>query len=520
MKYSGKTGVFVPAAALLLLLFSACGGDNGGSRSPDNQATSISISVSPSAEIRAGSAVTLTVNVTPSGAAFNWPSAAEVQGDYTPPASGNQATWRPPATAGSYRFTVTSADRSKSGAATVTVLPDIEFDPSQAEEIDAVVIENDAGEVLERRTFTFTALGGWNASIADVASVNNAAASLRASGAAIMNDSAGCYIEGQASGAGAGTYTVTIVCRQNLSGGSRLFELVISTDYENITIQITQKPALLWSDPVAVNHQGARHTELYGINNDGWIIGEFYDSSTGIRRAFVRNGGVDTLIAPDMPGSVYALGINDAGRILGHYEDGYFLRTENGEYRNIGEYPEAYRTYYTGLNNADLLVGYRMDSNGYARGFIKNGETFTEVAHPDASSAGCALYRPCGTIVTGINNAGHLVGHYTDSAGYARGFLRNDGGYTTIDYPDDPRSMTYVEGINNSGLAAGYFYDSAGYARGFVRDEGRFIVIEHPVAKANADISAGTYIYGINDGNRIAGWFDDGEKSQGFSLSR
>ena len=59
------------------------------------------------------------------------------------------------------------------------------------------------------------------------------------------------------------------------------------------------------------------------------------------------------------------------------------------------------------------------------------------------------------------------------------------------------------------------------YVIGFVTDRNRRFVedgmVEHPDAAAAGE---GTYVYGINNSGRMAGWFDDGEKAHGFLLSR
>ena len=94
-----------------------------------------------------------------------------------------------------------------------------------------------------------------------------------------------------------------------------------------------------------------------------------------------------------------------------------------------------------------------------------------------------------------------------------------DGSYTPIDHPD--RSATnkiniWVCGINNSGQVVGYFWGSDSRDHGFVKDSAGFKAIDHPNAAANGE---GTHILGINDAGRMAGWYDDGEKAQGFLLS-
>ena len=267
-------------------------------------------------------------------------------------------------------------------------------------------------------------------------------------------------------------------------------------------------------------------TWYFGINNNGLIAGAgFY--SDGTVRAFQKNGGsVNVFDHPSAFDYTYAVGINDSGQILGYYENGYFLKTGNN-YQAISDYSASGQTYptdYTGINNSGKLSGYFTDSgiyaSGYAKGFIKTGNTFDIIEHPNVSSAACIQRLPCGTWITGINNLGHVVGVYTDSAGLYRGFIKNGGVYTAIDHPDHLTGTVYtwVNGINDSGHAAGYFWktdESGSPGHGFVFD-GAFTPFDHPGAVAGGE---GTYILGINNSRQVVGWYDDGEKAVGFLLS-
>ena len=66
----------------------------------------------------------------------------------------------------------------------------------------------------------------------------------------------------------------------------------------------------------------------------------------------------------------------------------------------------------------------------------------------------------------GINNAGQIVGIFTTLGGY-RGFLYDDGIFTTIELPPGAASQNFPYGINNAGQIVGYF-DSATGDHGFL----------------------------------------------------
>jgi len=59
------------------------------------------------------------------------------------------------------------------------------------------------------------------------------------------------------------------------------------------------------------------------------------------------------------------------------------------------------------------------------------------------------------TTAFGINNAGQIVGTYTDSAGNEHGFLDTNGTFTTLDFPGSTGTAAY--GINNVGQIVGSY---------------------------------------------------------------
>jgi hypothetical protein len=274
----------------------------------------------------------------------------------------------------------------------------------------------------------------------------------------------------------------------------------------------------VWADEMvftSIDYPGAAHTMLYGINNAGRIIGDFYDR-LGNEKAFLTDGYTYTSIDnPDHGGNTYAFGINDSGHILGYYEKGYFLKIGN-RYENLSDYHGT--TDYTGINNSGQLAGYFENSGGGYRGFVKTGAGYTEIVHPDADEAASAACADCGTFITGINDSGRLAGYFRNSDGVYRGFVTDGSSYTPIEHPDSRQNNViniYITGINDSGHVAGYFWDRENHACGFVKDGAHFIEVRHPDAAYDGD---GTWISGINNSGQITGYFDDGQKIHGFSL--
>ena len=116
--------------------------------------------------------------------------------------------------------------------------------------------------------------------------------------------------------------------------------------------------------------------------------------------------------------------------------------------------PGARFTDASGINNAGQVVGVFSDSRGVFHGFINTGGTFTTLDVPGAGE----------TDAFGINNAGQVVGFFGDSGGQ-HGFINTGSTFTTLDVPG--ASLTGADGINNAGQVVGGFSDSSG-DHGFV----------------------------------------------------
>jgi hypothetical protein len=77
-----------------------------------------------------------------------------------------------------------------------------------------------------------------------------------------------------------------------------------------------------------------------------------------------------------------------------------------------------------------------------------------------------------GTSASGINNAGQIVGSYTNASG-SHSFLLSGGIYTTLDDPLAGKGTssalgTFAQGINNAGQIIGLYRDSGFNDHGFL----------------------------------------------------
>jgi len=184
--------------------------------------------------------------------------------------------------------------------------------------------------------------------------------------------------------------------------------------------------------------------------------------STAIIRfhAFLRSG--DTYITLDDPlagptGTTEALGINNAGQIVGYFTStgnpghGFLYNPTDGTYTTLND-PLATKpqgTFATDINNAGQIVGYyytggttQDPSPVLAHGFLYNPNdgTYTTLDDPLATPGNDG-----GTQPFGINDLGQISGTYVNGPNH--GFLYTVGTFITL---DDPTGFTTAYGLNNT----------------------------------------------------------------------
>ncbi|MBN2845713.1 MAG: PEP-CTERM sorting domain-containing protein [Deltaproteobacteria bacterium] len=158
---------------------------------------------------------------------------------------------------------------------------------------------------------------------------------------------------------------------------------------------------------------GLRQTYAYGINDDGWIVGMCrYPKNPGDNEAqshaFLLIGELFTIIDPPGYDAASAKGINDLGQIVGTYYDtgnstwaGFLLDYGIPSYSSI-IFSGSTETQLYDINNDGWIVGEYTDSSNVRHGFVRIDGVFTEMSFPDADF----------TIPYGINSDGWIVGQY------------------------------------------------------------------------------------------------------------
>jgi hypothetical protein len=233
-----------------------------------------------------------------------------------------------------------------------------------------------------------------------------------------------------------------------------------------------------------INVPGAQFdgTGLADVNNVGQIVGNFVDRS-GSDHGFIYTRGTFTTI--DAPGAfaTFVQGINDAGDIVGRFDDKTgvhgFVRVGT-MFRTIA-LPGAQFVLPTGINNTGRIVGYFVDSAGRIHGFIDDKGTISRVDAP-----GVDYVTP-----GGINDQGDFVGMLFNN-GNVHAFLNTGGKYSFVDVPGSAFSASPND-INNAGDIVG-----AVGTEGYVDIDGTFSFLKMPGAHI-------TRADGINDAGEIVG---------------
>jgi len=224
------------------------------------------------------------------------------------------------------------------------------------------------------------------------------------------------------------------------------------------------------------------------------------------------------------------------------------------------------------INKSGVVVGWLVDTSNNTKAWVRATDG-TITVFTDPLNTGTPAY----TGAYGINNAGSIVGIFTDTAaGDYPGFIESPSGkFRTFNLPNEPSgTATFLEGVNNhsgnycgsvgtspefnyqafvdlggevtiftidgstdagcvaindSNVAVGFYYDSAGLEHGWSRDPstGDITTINEPNAVTVTGTAAcwgtgfgGTEVLGINDKGEISGhYWDKNYKSHGFLLT-
>lgn len=251
---------------------------------------------------------------------------------------------------------------------------------------------------------------------------------------------------------------------------------------------------------LAFDVPGASITYGLGINNAGQIVGS-YDDGSGRHHGFVKDGDTYTLF--DVPGAktTNAWGINDGGQVVGGYQDASgavhgFLK--DGATYTAFDYPGAFQTGATRIDDAGRILGGYFDTSLNHHGYLKDGATYSPFDVPGATS----------TTANGMNEAGQIVGYYDSPTAGFHSFLWDGSSFTSFDVG----GLTFAYDINALGQIVGNVHvDVPGgvFAHAFVKEGDTYQYVDGLG-------SIGGLATGINDDGAIVGYYTDGVRKSGF----
>ncbi len=258
------------------------------------------------------------------------------------------------------------------------------------------------------------------------------------------------------------------------------------------------------------------------VGTPGQVTG-YYDSSQHSVIGFLdANGTFSDIISNQSSGSAteifgisnipFLVGSNSCIQLVTGQTEAQYASSCTGFLYNSGaftwiNYPGTTDSILTGINDAGQIVGWYLYSGAFLP-FIYNYQLNSAYGPITCQSCG-----PDPILFAGlsINGYSQIVSNHPDGSGNYHAVLYNygsDGTVTNIDYP--AATSTVASGINDSAQVVGYYTDSGGAVHGFRYDQGTFVSIDAPGAIL-------TGAAGINNDGQIVGYYEDlGDNYHGF----
>jgi hypothetical protein len=210
------------------------------------------------------------------------------------------------------------------------------------------------------------------------------------------------------------------------------------------------------------NYPGSAQTQVAGINDNGVTVGQFFKA--GRLSGFYRqNGSYHKVTFPGSSGSNELLGINNSGIAVGDFTDAvgdwhaYQLNINTHKFTRINVRNSPNVT-VTGINVAGAIVGFFTNAASKVVGFVRRANGVL-VTFAKAGADG-------GTQALGINKGGLVVGAYTIGS-RTFGFTWSQGRFHTVNDPNGIGS-TVITGVNNAGDLVGFYTDSHANTNGLL----------------------------------------------------
>lgn len=207
---------------------------------------------------------------------------------------------------------------------------------------------------------------------------------------------------------------------------------------------------------------GAQQTTASAVSHSGLIAGcyrTFNNKPPCI--GYVLNSNENLSIAG--ASSVYPSGINNSGWVVGNFVDSAhqshaFIWDPVNQRPIQYDAPGSVTTLVTGINDAGTVIGQWVDRGSVAHSFVLGAKGRFTSFDPEGAAA---------SLPVGINDNGFIVGDYADTSNLQHGYLRNPkGSITALDAPG--AVWTSARGIDSTAHVTGYFADAHGVDHGFI----------------------------------------------------
>ena len=203
---------------------------------------------------------------------------------------------------------------------------------------------------------------------------------------------------------------------------------------------------------------GSADSELTSLNNDGMVAG-WYEAGKGKIYGLTERQGIWTKYSDPRAGrAMRILGINDAGDIVGYYEnrqgiDQAFAFYAGSKFRTMFRFSTG--SVASAINERGRIVGWGTVASGATEGWLLEGTRFTNLAYPGAVS----------TQPSGISDSDEIVGSYEDASGKTHGFILTQAlkapHWQAFD-ESHASGETVLAGINDGDDLVGYYQNGSG----------------------------------------------------------
>jgi probable HAF family extracellular repeat protein len=243
-----------------------------------------------------------------------------------------------------------------------------------------------------------------------------------------------------------GQATAATVDLSGLNDGAVTATLHLDTDPAGNTFQDVVASTTLDTTPPMVANGGFGFATItptvpnfgtlpLALNNAGQVIGNRFDINhpgDTFNLSFFFSNGTFTSIDPIDPASEVSnnvFAINSTGEVIGdfindpntNFDQAYLY--SGGTFTILSPSPGNFASVEQGINDAGQVVGTYTDSGSVQHAFLfSNGSLNTLTPSLSISSQALA-----------INSSGEVIGEYVDAAQQAHGFLYDNGNFTTLD---------------------------------------------------------------------------------------